>query len=87
MSAGLPVIASDFPLWRGIIVENDCGICVNPLDPKSIAEAIDYLVENPGRAREMGENGRRLVQCKYNWPTEAKKLTSLYARLLMRNDN
>lgn len=55
MSAGIPVIASNFPLWRQIVEENECGLCVDPLDPKAIAAAIDHLVENPQLARRMGE--------------------------------
>lgn len=81
MSAGLPVIASDFPLWREIIEGNDCGICVDPLDPGAIAAAIDRLVDNPDRAREMGENGRRAIEERYNWGAEEKKLLALYEKL------
>lgn len=82
MSAGLPVIASDFPLWREIIAGSACGICVDPLDPSAIAVAIDRLVENPDLAREMGANGRRAVYERYNWNVEEKKLISLYGELL-----
>ena len=82
MSAGIPVIASHFPLWRQIIEGNDCGLCVDPLDPKAIARAIDYLVSNPEEARRMGENGRKAVMAHYNWPVEEKKLLSFYADLL-----
>lgn len=82
MSAGLPVIASNFPLWREIVEGSDCGICVDPLDPASIASAIDQLMENPDRARRMGENGQRAVHARYNWGVEEKKLLALYERLL-----
>ncbi|MCK9549669.1 glycosyltransferase family 4 protein [Aquamicrobium sp.] len=78
MSAGLPVIASGFPLWQEIVEGNDCGICVDPLDPAAIAEAIDRLIENPDLARRMGENGRRAVHERYNWANEEKKLFALY---------
>lgn len=84
MSAGLPVIASDFPLWRDIIAGNECGICVDPLDPSAIAVAIDRLVDNPDLARQMGENGRRAVHERYNWSIEEKKLLDLYQAVLSR---
>lgn len=81
MSSGIPVIASNFPLWREIIEGNECGLCVNPLDPKAIAEAIDYLVINSDIARRMGENGRQAVLQRYNWAIEEKKLLGFYGKL------
>jgi glycosyltransferase involved in cell wall biosynthesis len=82
MSAGIPVIASNFPLWREIIEGNNCGICVDPLDPTAIAAAIDALAEDPERARQMGQNGRKAVLGKFNWGAEEKKLMNLYENLL-----
>lgn len=81
MSAGLPVIASDFPLWREIVEGNECGLCVDPLDPAAIAAAIDRLVDDPELARRMGENGRRAVRERYNWHVEEEKLLALYRKL------
>ncbi len=81
MAAGIPVIASNFPLWREIIEGNQCGLCVDPLDPKTIAGAIDRLVNNPELARRMGENGRRAVMDKYNWSIEEGKLLRFYEGL------
>jgi glycosyltransferase involved in cell wall biosynthesis len=82
MSAGLPTIASNFSLWREIIEGNNCGICVDPLDPTAIAAAIDTLAQDPERARQMGQNGQKAVLEKFNWSSEEKKLLSLYENLL-----
>jgi glycosyltransferase involved in cell wall biosynthesis len=82
MSAGIPVIASAFPLWNEIIEGNQCGMCVDPLDPKAIAVAIDQLANNPKKARNMGDNGRKAVLDKYNWSTEEQKLINFYSRIL-----
>ncbi|MFM6005639.1 MAG: glycosyltransferase family 4 protein, partial [Sphaerospermopsis kisseleviana] len=82
MSAGIPVIASNFPLWREIIEGNNCGICVDPLNPQEISEAIQYLINHPQAAAEMGKNGREAVENKYNWEQESQKLLSLYQELL-----
>lgn len=82
MSAGLPVIASNFPLWKEIIEGNNCGICVNPLDPREIAEAISYIITHPVEAQKMGQNGKNAVLEQYNWGIEEKKLFDVYNKIL-----
>jgi len=81
MSAGLPIIASNFPLWVEIIEGNSCGICVNPLEPNEIAEAIKYIISNSKYAKIMGQNGKKAVIEKYNWGIEEKKLFEVYERV------
>lgn len=85
MSAGIPVIASGFPLWREIVEDNDCGVCVDPLKPAEIAGAIDFLVSNPERAEQMGRNGQRAVRERYNWGIEEKKLMGIYEQVMEEN--
>lgn len=79
MSMGLPVIASDFPLWKEIIEKNNCGICVNPMNPNEIRNAITHLLENEDVVKEMGGNGLRMVTEKFNWAVEEQKLIKLYS--------
>ncbi|HEY0061373.1 MAG TPA: glycosyltransferase family 4 protein [Telluria sp.] len=81
MAAGIPVIASDFPLWRAIVERSECGLCVDPLDPAAIAAALDDLITQPELARQMGQNGRRAVLETYNWRAESAKLIAFYAGL------
>jgi glycosyltransferase involved in cell wall biosynthesis len=82
MYSGLPIIASDFELWREIITENDCGRLVDPTKPQEIAKSIDDLLNNPDERRKMGENARKAVLEKYNWEKEQQKLLDLYQELL-----
>lgn len=84
MSAGLPVIASDFPLWRGIIEEEGCGLLVDPFSPGAIAASIRQILDKPGEAEAMGRRGREAVLQRYNWENESKKLLALYSRILER---
>ena len=81
MSAGLPIICSNFPLWKQIVEENKCGICVDPLNPQEISAAIDFLANNPETAQKMGRNGRTAVEQYYNWELEEKKLLELYSKI------
>ena len=81
MSAGLPIIISDFPFWREIVDKNRCGICVDPMNPEEIAKAIDFIISNPKEAEKMGLNGKKAVIEKYNWPMEESKLLKIYKEL------
>ena len=82
MAAGIPVVASNFPKWREFIEGNECGLTVDPLNPREIARAVQYLLDYPDQAATMGENGRKAVMEKYNWESESSKLLAVYGSLL-----
>lgn len=82
MAAGLPIIASNFPLLKQIIDDAGCGLLVDPMEPKAIAEALLWILEHPAEAEVMGARGRKAVETTYNWDAEAEKLLNLYKKLL-----
>lgn len=82
MSAGLPVLASDFPLWRELLLDAGAGWVANPLDPKAIAQVIGRLLDDPAAALAMGQKGREGVLTRYLWSHEEVKLFKLYQDLL-----
>lgn len=82
MAYGLPVVASDFPLWREIVEEAECGLLVDPMKPGSIADGIRYLLEHPEEAERMGQSGQRMVRKKYSWAAESVKLLGVYGSIL-----
>ena len=81
MMAGLPVVCTDFVLWREFVERYRCGLCVDPEDPEAIAAAVRYLLDNPEEARQMGESGRKAIKEEFNWSAEEKNLLALYETL------
>jgi len=81
MIVGLPVVASDLPLQARVVREHDCGLVVEALSPAAHAAAISDLLQDPERARELGERGRAAAFAHYTWEAEAQKLQSLYWQL------
>ncbi len=84
MAAGLPVICSNFPLWKEIIEDNKCGICVDPMNAEMIADSIENLLNSKKELSLMGENGKKAVERSYTWIIEEKKLIALYHKLESR---
>jgi|TARA_R110000751_G_scaffold78016_5_gene157254 glycosyltransferase involved in cell wall biosynthesis len=82
MAQGIPLVASNFDLWKSIIEKVNCGICINPNDPKAIAEAMEVLLSDTSKAKKMGENGRDAVLNIFNWESEEKKLIEIYQKLI-----
>jgi glycosyltransferase involved in cell wall biosynthesis len=78
MSAGLALIASNFPLWRQIVEECMCGLCVDPSSPQDIANALNILLADESLCRSKGKSGREAVTTKFNWLMESEKLLRLY---------
>lgn len=82
MQAGIPIICTDFVLWKEIVAKNGCGICVNPTDIEAIRNAIEYLSNNPEICKSMGQNGKKLVDEELNWNSQFCKLAKVYNELL-----
>ncbi|HWR14184.1 MAG TPA: glycosyltransferase family 4 protein [Terriglobales bacterium] len=82
LCAGIPIVASDFPLWRKLVDQVGCGLLVNPLKPDEIAEAICWILNHPIEAEAMGNRGREAVHRIFNWDNEARSLLNLYGRIL-----
>lgn len=80
MAAGLPVVASDFPLWRELV--DGAGVLVDPTGVDQIAAALRSLLDQPERAFALGQEGRRRVETVYNWRPEEQKLLDTYRDLL-----
>jgi glycosyltransferase involved in cell wall biosynthesis len=83
MAAGLPVIASDFPLIAEIVNHNLCGSLVDPCaSPRDIAEIIHLWWQEKEIPKQMGANGYQAVRERYNWEKLIEKLSVLYKTLL-----
>lgn len=82
MSLALPVILSNTAYNRKTVERRRFGICVDPENIDETASAIQYLMDHPEEARQMGENGRRAVKEEFNWNIEEEKLLALYEEIL-----
>jgi glycosyltransferase involved in cell wall biosynthesis len=79
MLAGLPVVAPKFSVAiDNLIRAEKCGILINPAVPKEIAQALDWIYENPILSKQMGNRGQQAIIEKYNWEREVEKLIKIY---------
>jgi hypothetical protein len=73
MAMGIPVLASDFPLWRRLVEEAGAGRVAEPV-PAAVAAALLDLCSDPGQLRRFAQAGREAYQLRYRWEAEARNL-------------
>lgn len=81
MACSKPVIASDLPGVRTVVKDKSNGLLVKPAEVESLLLAIQYLLDNPLIAKEMGEQGRVMQRTTYSWNTIGQKLSLVYETL------
>jgi glycosyltransferase involved in cell wall biosynthesis len=82
MALKLPVITSDFPIYKEVIDKSACGFCISPYDADALYNTLSLLIENPALRAEMGNNGRKSAEIDYNWIHEATRLMAFYGEIL-----
>ncbi len=78
MAAGIPVISSNFPVYKEIVEGHNCGICVDPLDIDAICDAINEIRNDKEYSDELRNNGYKAIIDKYNWESQARVLMECY---------
>ncbi|MGR3302936.1 MAG: glycosyltransferase family 4 protein [Candidatus Scalindua sp.] len=79
MACRLPMVVSNFAYWEEMF--RGCAVFADPSSPEDIADKILYLLGNPDKAKQLGDRGRQLIEEKYSWENESKKLLKVYEEL------
>ena len=80
MACGVPVISTTGGGLPEVV--GDAGILVPPADPQALARAITALLDDPRRARALGEAGHRRVQAFFTWERAAAQTAAVYREVI-----
>ena len=81
-ASGRPVIATDVPGCREIVINEENGLLVPVKNAERLARAITRLAENKQLRIKMGEFGRKLVESEFSVDIINRRTLALYERAL-----
>jgi alpha-maltose-1-phosphate synthase len=81
MACGTAVVASRVGGIPEVVSDGETGLLVPPDDPAALADALNALLGDPGRADAMGRAGRQRAIAEFSWPAIAAQTAALYAEL------
>jgi glycosyltransferase involved in cell wall biosynthesis len=81
MAAGRPVLLAIDGVIRTVVEDAQAGIFIPPGDPQALAQAVRWLADHPQEAQEMGRNGRRVVEGKFDRAMWAERLALIFESL------
>jgi starch synthase len=84
MACGTAVVASKVGGIPEVVADGETGLLVPPDDPAALAEALNSLLSNPGRAAMMGEAGRARAIAEFSWSAVAAQTAALYEEVIAR---
>ena len=78
MATGLPVVSTTLAGIPEMVQPGITGELVPPGAPQELANAIEQIITNPARARELGEQGFVIAQKKFSIEASVKNLLALF---------
>jgi glycosyltransferase involved in cell wall biosynthesis len=76
-----PLVATDVPGCREVVIHNSNGLLVRSHDPEALANALRMLIENPSLRRRMGDEGRRMAEKEFAEGLITDETLAYYNRL------
>ena len=87
MAAGRPVVATNVPGCRTLVIEQQTGLLVPPRNAKAIVDAVERLVAEPETRKRYGQAGRQRVIEHFSTTVVEKATLALYATMLYAQDH
>lgn len=84
MVLGLPVVATNVPGTRSLIQPDLTGLLVDYGDVPGLSSALTKVLTDPALAGRIGENGKNLVQTKFNEYSVADRVEEVYNHVLLK---
>jgi glycosyltransferase involved in cell wall biosynthesis len=82
MAAGLPVVSTSIGAVPEVVSHGENGVLIPPDDPEACAEAVNALLDDPVRMREMGRKGRERAVHYFTWEKVAERVAHCYREIL-----
>jgi glycosyltransferase involved in cell wall biosynthesis len=82
MASGLPVIASRIAGNEELVLPEKTGFLVPPQDAGGLREALETLLVDPERRKQMGLASRQRVEANYTWEQVAREYLTLLQDML-----
>jgi glycosyltransferase involved in cell wall biosynthesis len=82
MASARPVVATRVGGLPYLVRDGENGLLVEPADAGALATALKALLQDPDRARRLGEAGRQRVEAEFDWKTIAHRTLEVYRRAL-----
>jgi phosphatidyl-myo-inositol alpha-mannosyltransferase len=76
-----PVVASDIEGYREVVTP-DTAVSVSPGDVDALVDAVETLLADEPRRAAMGAAARARAQAHYGWPDIARRLETIYERVV-----
>ncbi len=87
MSCGTPCVAFDYSGPKDIIDHKKNGYLAEYRDSQSLAEGIQWVLEDESRILKLGEAARKKAVKEFALEIQAKRYLSLYEKLLNKDGN
>ena len=85
MAGGVPVVATAVGGIPEIVADQVTALLVPPRDPAALAQAIETLLVNPGRAAQIFGRARDLIRNRYSPLSRTRSLVELYRQVSESN--
>ena len=81
-ACGRPIVATDVPGCRDVVIPGVTGYLVPTKDPTKLAQSLEKLINDPELREQMGQSGRRLIEENFSDQIVTQQWLDIYGPML-----